>query len=206
MKSESIKNVVFDVGNVIVRWSPIEIINLTFGTQGEESKELAKRIFQSEIWLDINKGLLTEQQAKAQYQKTLGLSATECDKLFYYVKETQILLFGTLELIHKLKQAGYRIFALTDNVNEIVAHLKQRYDFWPLFEHATISSELGFLKPSNDIYQSLLTHNDLVAEETVFLDDMPYNVEGAKNNGMHAIQFADAEQATGALRELGLTF
>lgn len=206
MKSESIKNVVFDVGNVIVRWSPIEIINLTFGTQGEESKELAKRIFQSEIWLDINKGLLTEQQAKAQYQKTLGLSATECDKLFYYVKETQILLFGTLELIHKLKQAGYRIFALTDNVNEIVAHLKQRYDFWPLFEHATISSELGFLKPSNDIYQSLLTHNDLVAEETVFLDDMPYNVEGAKNNSMHAIQFADAEQATGALRELGLTF
>lgn len=122
------------------------------------------------------------------------------------MKETQILLFGTLDLINRLKQAGYRIFALTDNVNEIVAHLKQRYDFWPLFEHATISSELGFLKPSNDIYQSLLTHNDLVAEETVFLDDMPYNVEGAKNNGMHAIQFADAEQASEALRELGLTF
>ncbi|USD59617.1 HAD family phosphatase [Vibrio sp. SCSIO 43140] len=206
MKSESIKNVVFDVGNVIVRWSPIEIVNLTFGTQGDESKELATRIFQSETWLDINKGLLTEQQAKAQYQATLGLSAAECDRLFYYVKETQILLFGTLDLINALKQAGYRIFALTDNVNEIVAHLKQRYDFWPLFEHATISSELGFLKPSNDIYQSLLTHNDLIAEETVFLDDMPYNVEGAKKSGMHAIQFADAEQASGALRELGLTF
>ncbi|WP_394151439.1 HAD family hydrolase [Vibrio maritimus] len=206
MKSENIKNVVFDVGNVIVRWSPLEIVNLTFGTQGDESKELAARIFQSETWLDINKGVLTEQQAKAQYQTTLDLNAEECDKLFYYVKETQILLFGTIELINALKQAGYRIFALTDNVNEIVAHLKQRYDFWPLFEHATISSELGFLKPSNDIYQSLLTHNDLVAEETVFLDDMPYNVEGAKNNGMHAIQFADAEQASEALRELGLTF
>ncbi|GAL18786.1 HAD superfamily hydrolase [Vibrio maritimus] len=206
MNSISIKNVVFDVGNVIVRWSPIEIVNLTFGTLGDESKELATRIFQSETWLNINKGLLTEQQAKALYQTTLGLSTTECDRLFYYVKETQILLFGTLDLINALKQAGYRIFALTDNVNEIVAHLKQRYDFWPLFEHATISSELGFLKPSNDIYQSLLTHNGLIAEETVFLDDMPYNVEGAKNNGMHAIQFADAEQATGALRELGLTF
>ncbi|WP_234495729.1 HAD family hydrolase [Vibrio maritimus] len=206
MNSVSIKNVVFDVGNVIVRWSPIEIVNLTFGTLGDESQELATRIFQSETWLNLNKGLLTEQQAKAQYQTTLDLSAAECDKLFYYVKETQILLFGTLDLINRLKQAGYRIFALTDNVNEIVAHLKQRYDFWPLFEHATISSELGFLKPSNDIYRSLLTHNGLIAEETVFLDDMPYNVEGAKNNGMHAIQFADAEQATGALRELGLTF
>lgn len=206
MNSVSIKNVVFDVGNVIVRWSPLEIVNLTFGTQGDESKELATRIFQSEIWLDINKGLLTEQQAKAKYQTTLGLSVVECDRLFYYVKETQILLFGTLELIHALQQAGYRIFALTDNVNEIVAHLKQRYDFWTLFEHATISSELGFLKPSNDIYQSLLTHNSLIAEETVFLDDMPYNVEGAEKNGMHAIQFANAEQASEALRELGLSF
>ncbi|GAL35043.1 HAD superfamily hydrolase [Vibrio maritimus] len=206
MSSASIKNVVFDVGNVIVRWSPIEIVNLTFGTQGDVSHQRAKQIFQNDIWLELNKGQLTEAETKARYQAEIGLTAEECDRLFYYVKETQILLYGSIDLIKKLKAAGYRIFALTDNVHEIVAHLQQRYDFWGLFEHATVSAELGVLKPSDDIYQALLEQNGLVANETVFLDDMPYNVDGALKNGLHAIQFSSAEQAEHALHKLGLEF
>ncbi|GMQ46854.1 HAD family hydrolase [Vibrio sp. 10N] len=206
MNSTSIKNVVFDVGNVIVRWSPVEIVNLTFGTQGDASHQRAKLIFQSDTWLELNKGNLTEEETKVRYQSELGLTRDECDRLFYYVKETQILLYGTLALIRQLKQAGYRIFALTDNVHEIVTHLKQRYDFWTLFEHATVSAELGVLKPCDDIYQALLSHNKLKASETVFLDDMPYNVDGALKNGMHAIQFVSAEQAGSSLRKLGLVF
>ncbi|WP_112480949.1 HAD family hydrolase [Vibrio variabilis] len=206
MSSASIKNVVFDVGNVIVRWSPIEIVNLTFGTQGDASHQRAKQIFQNDIWLELNKGQLTEAETKTRYQAEIDLTPEECDRLFYYVKETQILLHGSIDLIKKLKAAGYRIFALTDNVHEIVAHLQQRYKFWGLFEHATVSAELGVLKPSDDIYQALLEQNNLVANETVFLDDMPYNVDGALKNGLHAIQFSSAEQAEHALRKLGLEF
>lgn len=206
MSSASIKNVVFDVGNVIVRWSPTEIVSLTFGTQGDVSHQRAKQIFQSDIWLELNKGQLTEAETKARYQTEIGLTPEECDRLFYYVKETQILLHGSVDLIMKLKTAGYRIFALTDNVHEIVAHLRQRYEFWELFEHATVSAELGVLKPSDDIYQAVLEQNNLIANETVFLDDMPYNVEGALKNGLYAIQFSSAEQAEHALRKLGLEF
>lgn len=151
-------------------------------------------------------GQLTEQQAKQQYQSTLGLSEAECERLFYYIKETQIQIFGTVDLIKRLKQANYRLYALTDNVHEIVEHLKHRYDFWPLFESATISAELGMLKPSADIYHSLLSSNNLIAQETVFLDDMQYNVDGAIHCGLYAIQFSDAQLAEDALRELGLEF
>lgn len=200
-----IKNVVFDVGNVLVRWAPLEIARLTFGDV-EDLEQRARAVFQSETWLELNKGHLSEQQAKQRYQDTIGLSELECDKLFYYVKQTQLLIYGSVDLLKRIKQAGYHVYALTDNVHEIVAYLKETYDFWPLFEGATVSAELGLLKPQPEIYQSLLATNQLKAEETVFLDDMPYNVEGAQREGMAGIQFQSAYQCEQELKAMGLDF
>lgn len=203
MSSHQIKNVVFDVGNVIVRWSPLEITRLTFG-ELDDLETQARSIFQSTIWLDLNKGFLTENEAKLRYQQELDLSSLECDRLFYYVKQTQILLYGSIDLIKQVKRAGYAVYALTDNVVEIVEYLKATYEFWPLFDGATVSAELGMLKPQPEIYQALLSNNGLEASETVFIDDMPYNVEGAKAVGITGIQFSDVSQCERELLALGI--
>ncbi|MFA0511220.1 HAD family hydrolase [Vibrio sp. 10N.222.54.C2] len=200
---ESNQNVVFDVGNVIVRWAPLEIARLTFGDT-EELESRARSIFQSTIWMDLNKGFLTESEAKLRYQQELDLSPLECDRLFYYVKQTQILLHGSVELIERVKSAGYGVYALTDNVVEIVEYLKNTYQFWALFDGAAVSAELGMLKPQPEIYQELLSNYGLKASETVFIDDMPYNVEGARSVGMAAIQFTDAVQCENSLQALGV--
>ncbi|WP_394390012.1 HAD family hydrolase [Shewanella woodyi] len=205
MKSRNIKNVVFDVGNVIVRWSPQEIIRLTFG-EVESSEPLVKSVFQSETWLNLNKGFITEAQAKSQYQIDLGFSELDCERLFYYVKQTQLLIFGSVELLKRVKAAGYNVYALTDNVHEIVAHLKLTYTFWPLFDSATVSADLGLLKPQMEIYQALLIQNKIEASETVFIDDMPYNVQGAEAAGIAAIQFESSAQCEQSLKALGLSF
>ncbi|PTO66917.1 HAD family hydrolase [Vibrio splendidus] len=203
MSSNEIKNVVFDVGNVILRWAPLEIARLTFGDT-EELESRARSIFQSMIWMDLNKGFLTESEAKLRYQQELDLSPLECDRLFYYVKQTQILLHGSVELIERVKSAGYGVYALTDNVVEIVEYLKNTYQFWALFDGAAVSAELGMLKPQPEIYQALLSNYGLKASETVFIDDMPYNVEGARSVGMAAIQFTDAVQCENSLQALGV--
>lgn len=205
MQSIAIKNVVFDVGNVLVRWSPLEIVRLTFGND-VDTEALAKDLFTSAIWLDLNKGLITEIQAKQRYQLEKQLSESEAERFFYYVKHTQLLIYGSVDLLKRIKSAGYRVFALTDNVVEIVEYLKATYDFWPLFEGATVSAELGLLKPQPEIYQSLLETHQLLAQETVFLDDMPYNVEGARAVGLAAIQFKHAEQCEHELKAMGLRF
>ncbi|MCK6265785.1 HAD family phosphatase [Vibrio sp. ZSDE26] len=205
MSQSNIKNVVFDVGNVIVRWSPAEIVRLTFGDI-EQPEKLATRLFQDKVWLDLNKGLMTEEEAKAQYHQQHQLSVEECERLFYYVKQSLILLYGSVDLIKRLKGAGYRIFALTDNVVEIVEYLKSTYDFWVLFEGATVSADLGLLKPQPEIYQALLSQHDIRASETVFIDDMPHNVKGAEDAEISAIQFENAAQCEAELRALGLSF
>lgn len=205
MGSQGIKNVVFDIGNVIVRWSPLEIARLTFG-EANASEQLTKSIFQSETWLNLNKGLISESDAEAHYRQQLQLSDVECERLFYYIKRTQILLFGSVELVKRIKAAGYKVYALTDNVHEIVDYLKEEYTFWPLFDGATVSAELGLLKPDAEIYRALLTTYNLEPSETVFIDDMPYNVEGAQAVGITGIQFENSAQCEQELSALGLRF
>ncbi|PNH90659.1 HAD family hydrolase [Vibrio diazotrophicus] len=203
MSSVEVKNVVFDIGNVVVRWSPLEIIRLTFG-DNNAVEEKAKSIFQSETWLRLNKGQITENDAKAQYKEALGLTELECERLFYYVKQTQILIHGSVDLIKRCKSAGLNVLALTDNVHEIVSHLKNTYTFWELFDGAIVSADVGLLKPQPEIYQTLLSQYELKASQTVFIDDMPYNVKGAESVGIAAIQFENVSQCEQALRSLGV--
>lgn len=203
--SSSIKSVVFDIGNVMVRWAPLEIIRLTFG-ELEDLEQKAREVFLSDTWLSINKGLLTEAEAKLQYQQLHGFTELQADQLFYYVFQTQLLLHGSVSLLERVKSAGYNVYALTDNVIEIVEHLKAQYDFWPLFDGAIISAHVGCLKPGSEIFNHLLKNYELNGAETVFLDDMMHNVEGAQLAGIHAIQFTNAHQCEIELKALGLSF
>lgn len=66
MKSNKIKNVIFDIGNVFVRWSPPEICRLTFGDD-IDLLATANSIFNTDIWRDLNKGFFSESEAKQHF-------------------------------------------------------------------------------------------------------------------------------------------
>lgn len=197
------KNIVFDVGNVITRWAPEEILKLSFGS-AIDSGELIDTVFHTDIWLNLNKGLLSEQEAASQYRETLNWSREDCQRFFYYVKASQVLIYGTVDLMKRAKQSGYGVYGLTDNVHEIVKHLKSKFDFWPLFDGVTVSAEVGLLKPQPEIYQSLFSTHGLIPSESIFIDDMPHNVKGAQEVGMQAIQFINAGQCESELTALGV--
>ena len=70
MEIVTIRNVVFDIGNVLVKWSPEEIIRKTFGEEADTEK-LIEKIFRNECWIALNKGELSEESAKQKYQRIL---------------------------------------------------------------------------------------------------------------------------------------
>jgi putative hydrolase of the HAD superfamily len=113
---------------------------------------------------------------------------------------------GTETLARRLKHAGYRVFGLTDNVHEIVTHLKSRYQFWELFEGVVVSAEVGLVKPHEAIFRHMIEVYDLTPSETVFLDDVQANVDGARSVGMEARMFTTATRCEADLRALGLSF
>ena len=201
----TIRNVVFDIGNVLVRWDSLGIVEATFGLKGEEAKARRHALFgETDIWRALNRGEHTEAGAKTAYVEAGLLTADEADAMFAALYDSLHLLVDTPPLMERLVKAGYRLFALTDNVHEIVAHLADTHEWWAMFEAVTNSAAIGCLKPDPRMYRHLLDTNGLVPEETVFLDDMPGNVAGAHAAGMHAFVFTDAAQAERDLRSLGV--
>lgn len=197
-----IKNIVFDIGNVLIRWSPTHIVEQVFPGH-HDHQQLAHEIFRSPIWFDLNLGKITELEAVKAYQHKLGLQHEKSASLMTEVKKSLTPVEGSFELLNEL-HAQYPIYALTDNVHEIVDYLKRKYDFWNKFHGAVVSAEVGYLKPSPEIYQHLLERYQLEPSHTVFLDDVLHNVEGARAAGMHAIQFKTAQQCREELRSLGV--
>jgi putative hydrolase of the HAD superfamily len=124
-----IKNVIFDVGNVFVRWSPPDIVHRCFdlAPDSDENLQRAEVLFRGQTWRNLNLGALTQAEAELVYQAQLGLTAEQTGKLFFHVMDHQEQIDGTAAIAQRLKQAGTRVFGLTDNVREIVRHLKSRY-------------------------------------------------------------------------------
>ena len=203
-----IKNVVFDVGNVFVRWSPSDVVKRCFdlATDTEANLQRSAALFRSPIWTRLNLGELTQAEAELAYQAQFGLTKDETTRLFFHVMDHQAVIDGTPEIARRLKQVGYRVFGLTDNVREIVAYHKERNSFWELFEGCVVSAEIGLMKPNPAIFRHMLETFKLTASETVFLDDFQVNIDGAKSVGMEARLFTTSERCEEDLRALGLSF
>jgi len=203
-----IKNVVFDVGNVFVRWSPPEIVRRCFdhAIDSDENLQRAEALFRCELWRRLNLGALSQAEAELAYQREFGLTAEQTKTMFFHVMDHQEVIAGTVAIAERLKRAGYRVLGLTDNVHEIVAYHKTRNTFWELFEGCVVSAEIGMLKPAPEIFRHLLQTFSLTARETVFLDDVQLNIDGAKSVGIEAKLFTAPERCEQDLRALGLAF
>lgn len=195
-----IKNIVFDIGNVLLTWDPQKII-IDFLPEFPDPQALAKEIFKSETWMDLNRGLITEREAILIYHKNVPwLQLSQLEDLMARVKESLTPIDGSLELLNTIYESGIPIYSITDNVKEIVTYLKVKYDFWEKFTGVVVSADIGYLKPAQEIYQHLLQSHQLTPAETLFIDDILPNVEGAQRTGIRAFQFIDAKSCESALK------
>ncbi|WP_375327191.1 HAD family hydrolase [Candidatus Tisiphia endosymbiont of Nemotelus uliginosus] len=198
-----IKNIVFDIGNVLLKWQPIDITTKTFPNE-LNPHSLARKIFESSIWLDLNRGKITEKEAIILYYEDLNISIEQLNDLLMEVKRSLTPIDGSIELLNNVYDLGMPLYSITDNVREIVSFLKQKYNFFEKFIDIIVSAELGLLKPSKDIYLYLINKYKLIPEETVFIDDLYQNIEGAKAVGMHGIHFTTANKCREALKSLSI--
>ncbi|MEE4199744.1 HAD family hydrolase [Erythrobacter sp.] len=200
----AIRNFVFDVGNVLVPWDPAGIERRAFGEERVAAADYVAPLRGHDTWIAVNRGELTLEEAAQRYIAEDGFARGDIDRLYAELFASFPLIADSAQLLRECRAAGYRTFAITDNVHEIVAHLKGVHDFWPLFEVAAVSAELGVLKPDPAIYRWLLDTAELTARECVFLDDVARNVEGARAVGMEAFLFTNAAQARRDLAAIGV--
>jgi putative hydrolase of the HAD superfamily len=195
-----IKNIIFDIGNVIVRWDPENAVKAVLPEY--EPKEFLKNI--KPIWLDLNLGKYTEIEAIDLLHKQLDLSKEKLISLMHKFKTTQDPIAGTLGLLQNLKKQNYSLYSITDNIKEIIEYHKIHSNFLEYFEDIIVSAEIGVLKPDPRIFMHLIEKHKLIPSESIFIDDQLSNIAGAESIGIKGILFTDLKTCENELAELGV--
>jgi putative hydrolase of the HAD superfamily len=111
-----------------------------------------------------------------------------------------------LDLMRELRERGYRMAILTNNVREWEEHWRAKLPIDEIFELVVDSAWVGMRKPEAEIY--LLTCERLGGldpADCLFVDDNELNIEAAHKLGMRAVLFESNEQAIPEIRAaLGL--
>jgi putative hydrolase of the HAD superfamily len=195
-------NVVFDLGGVIIAWRPDDIIARAFADPAH--RELAKReIIGHPDWLALDRGSISFDEAIARGTERSGLDESVVRAFVESIPPALVAEPDMVDLMHRVKDAGNRLYCLSNMPTESFAYLERAHSFWGLFSGIVISSRIGFCKPEPEIYVHLLDTHGLVAADTVFIDDVAANVEAAARFGIRAIQFQSAAQCESELHRIG---
>jgi len=108
-------------------------------------------------------------------------------------KYTRSLYQDGLDVVHKCKDNGHKIFVLSNLDRDSYEELKKMIPgFFDLFDGVVISAEAGLVKPDQEIYRHLLSTYNLNPAETVFIDDQQENLDAAQDIGIHPILCSQA--------------
>ena len=199
-----IKNIVFDMGNVIIRFDPDAFID-RFGVSEEDHKTLLREIFRSPEWVMMDRGVLTDEQAADVLCPRLPERLRETARKLIALWDRPIYeVEGMCPLIEELKGLGCGIYLLSN------ASCRQP-DYWQrvpasrFFDGTLISYAVKLVKPMPEIYEKFFDTFSLRREECFFIDDSPANVEASIYVGMPGAVFdGDVIRLRGKLREAGI--
>ncbi len=198
------KNIVFDLGGVVIDFNPHDFLLERFYNEAIENK-VYDITFGSEEWLMLDAGLLTREEGNARMManaKTAGC-AFEVQSVLDDWMRTLKTRRKTVEVIKRLKKMGFSIYYLSNIPKDVLEDLKQR-DFWSLFEGGIASCEVKLIKPEVAIYQRLIDEYNLVCSETIFIDDNKSNTTAAFDLGITGIHYKGSASLIRALNTCGI--
>ena len=185
---EMIKNLVFDLGNVLIEWNSEKILT-SFEPEKERRQLLIQVIFESGIWHQTDKGELSLKEACDEVLAQLDDSYHPAvQNIFYNWYEVVEVYTGLQEQIRLWAEQGYRIYILSTTC-EIFYRIEKAglLPVFPLLSGYILSSEVGVVKPEPEIYQKLLKKYGIDPTESIFIDDIQANLDTAAELGFETI-------------------
>jgi HAD superfamily hydrolase (TIGR01509 family) len=112
---------------------------------------------------------------------------------------------GTAEIIKRLRSAGHPVYFLSDNVQERVTFLEEKYHFSSEFDGGVFSHQVGTRKPDPEIYRAALAAAGVAPSYCVYVDDKPELLAPAASLGLSVIHFQSPEQLSVELQKVGFS-
>ena len=195
-------NIVFDLGGVVFRWQPENIIRHFFHDESQQDI-VRSEIFSHPDWLELDRGTIETDQAIVRGAARTGLPRQKIAELLHAVPIFLTPIEETIDLIRAVHGSNNRLFVLSNMHRASASHLEKRHDIWDLFDGVIFSSRIQMIKPEIEIYEHLLATYGLVAAETVFIDDIRENLAAASTLGIQTVLFENASRCRQDLVNLG---
>lgn len=177
------KNVVFDLGRVVFAQDPAK--------STAEFKQFFSYVSLTpmpQFWVDYDMGVLSIDQVAAELAAYRGVETSFARKMIQIAIGKQETIAPTAALIADLKQAGYRLYVLSNMSREFIDFLREQ-EVYANFDGDVVSCEVGVVKPMPEIYDLLLERFSLEPAETIFIDDRRENIDAAEAKGIQAFHF-----------------
>jgi len=195
--------VLFDLGKVLLDWSPRYYYERFFaGDEGALARFLDE-VVAPEWILEMDRGRPMDEAIAARqrlYPEHAELIARWREG---WPEMLRGEIAGTVEILEELATRGRRLYALTNFSHETWPVARQRFGFLERFEQVVVSGEVGLVKPDPRIYRLAIERCRLEPARTVFVDDMPANAEAARAEGLQAVHFTTPERLREDLLKLG---
>ncbi|MBK1896009.1 HAD family hydrolase [Chryseobacterium paridis] len=200
----SIRNIIFDFGGVLMDWNPRYFFK-TYFNDDDKMEYFLTHIAQSEWNEEQDRGRSLMEGTDIQVQKFPDWEK----ELRAYYDNWHVMLKSDIpqnvEVLKKLSKTDYHLYGLTNWSEETFPYALENYDFFQLFGgKIVVSGTEKLIKPDPKIWHLLLERYNIQADESVFIDDNPKNIEMAKTLGFHTIQVFPKTNLEQELIDLGL--
>ena len=190
---EKIKNIIFDLGGIFIDIN-FKATENAFASLGVTNfSDYYTQHTASSLFEDLETGKVSPEEFYERFRKELGVSITD-----EQIRDAWNAMLGRfpVERLTWLEEIGFRYkIYLYSNTNIIHYYAFQKIyqdctgkeNFDEYFIKAHYSHDLGLRKPYPESFTKLLSIENLDAAETLFIDDTPKNIEGAKQAGLQTI-------------------
>jgi len=199
----SIRAVLFDLGGVIVRTefqAPRQKLAERFGMDYEDIEKIVFGGGPNGSAARASLGQITEEEHWHSVMKALKQPISEYERIRDEFFGGDIVDRELLEFLRSLKPK-YKVGLISNAWSGLRAYI-EREKFADVFDHMTISAEVGAAKPSAKIYQFALDQLKVQPKEAVFVDDVIENIEACEKTGIKGILFKDPDSALQQLKAL----
>ena len=188
-----IKNVIFDIGRVLINFDLRNYLELIF--DDERSRlEVIKAVWESGWWKELDRGVIPEEEVIAKFRELAGEYSPAVDRYLENLPECFKKTDYAIDWVKKLKSEGYNVYYLSNYSEFIRRSCPGILGFIPCMDGGVFSDEVKLLKPDPAIYEALIKKYDLNPAECLFTDDVQANVDAARNLGFRAIRFDGYEK------------
>lgn len=180
------KNLVFDMGNVLIEWNSEKILKAI--TEDINLQDLLrKEVFETGLWVETDEGVKTREEVIEIVTGKLGEDyRNEITQLLRYWYKYVDVFTKVQDRIIELSKSGYSIYILSNTAFTFYDLVKEGYlPATSVAKGMVLSCEEKVLKPNEKIYNILLERYNLDPHNTMFFDDLPENIWGAARCGIN---------------------